>query len=421
MLAKGMLASALVARPAGAETSHAEHPDEAENVVYLTLEEALRRGAKAGPERAVSEAPLGALNDAVDEANPLLTQSPLLQAQVGPRLIGGRASTDVTVSLTQPMPLSPQGRLRLRLARAEQKAANQEVELSALDGAERAGQAWIDLVLSEHLLALRKDAEQRAQENLRILQVRANVGEIEPSVLAVAQGELASTRSSILEAEGQHYLAASDLTYFTGLSADARAEVKTTQLGEPDAHGAAARSEDMEAHPVVQSATARAQASKEAIAYAKSQQMPTFSLGVQYQREGTGDQIITGLLSVPLPFSKPWSFQEARTRAEYDQQAARAVLAKRELERLLKRARHERSHAYAQYALLKTELVPPKREAVRLARISFEAGEYDYLQVSLRERELLAAEERLAVAKAEVHRAELHLLRCTGQLGEKIQ
>lgn len=403
---------------ASAEAPHSQHPTDSENVVYLTLEEALSRGASAGPEVGVADAPREALAEAAARANPVFTQVPTLQAQFGPRFSRGDIHPDVTVSVSQPVPLTRVGPVQQRLARAEKMAVEREFELAQLDSAERAGRAWVDLALSERSLLLRQESQKRALENLRIVESRVRHGEADPSVFSLAASELADAKSRVLEAEGDHYLAASDLAYFAGLSEDTRAEVKTTLLDEPPISSSTEPGGAVEAHPAVQSAAAAALASKEAIAYAKAQQAPNASFGVQYQREGTGDQIITGIFTLPLPAWKPWRFQEARARANYDAKNAQVALAQRNLERWLERMRHEYSHAKAQYQIVKDQLVPPRKEAVRLARLAFAAGEHEYLRVVWAERELLAAEERLVTALADVHRARLQLLRFTGRLGK---
>src|SRR5690606_25806126 len=293
-----------------------------------------------------------------------------------------------------------------------------DVELAALDSAERAGQAWIGLAHAEGLLKLRHDAQEQAQNHLRIVESRAELGAIDQSDLALAQGEVASARALVLDAEGQHFLASSELSYLTGLSKTQRADVKTHLSDVPNLESVR-NSSPQAVHPALASAEARANASKQGIDYAKSQQAPTMSFGLQYQREGTGDQIVTGIFTIPLALWKPWRFQEAQARIKYDQDRAQAKRVVLELNREIERALHEREHATAQYELLKSSAIPPREQSLRIALAKFEAGEVDFLQVSWAKRELLSAQERLVTALSELHRAHLHLLSCTGALRKK--
>jgi outer membrane protein TolC len=171
----------------------------------------------------------------------------------------------------------------------------------------------------------------------------------------------------------------------------------------------------------VESALARADASKQAIDYARAQQVPSLSLGVQYQREGTGDQVLVGTLSMPIVLWKPWRFQEARQRVHHDRDRAHADMVAVQLKRLIREAQHEVSHAQSQYNLLKETGLPPRKEAVRIVEAQFASGATDFLRVSLLRRELLNTEESLVAALADVHHARIRLSRFNGTLRKEIR
>lgn len=417
-LASGFLLGAVLLQGrAHAQNAHPAHPQDGREVVYLSFQEALTRGAALGPDVSVATAPRASAKDAVRYSKPLFTQVPVVQAQVGPRFFSAETAPELVVSLSQPVPLTNTGRAQQRWARAELTSVEKDVELAALDSAERAGQAWIGLAYAEELLKLRKDALEQAELHLRIVESRTQVGVIDRSDVALAQSEVALARSLLLDAEGRHFLAAHELSYVTGLAENQRADVRTKLSEAPLLDSKEGTTPEV--HPELASALARADAEKEGIDYLKSQQVPTMSFGIQYQREGTGDQIVTGTFSVPLALWKPWRFQEARQRARYDQDHAKTKRVELELEREVERALHEREHASLQYELLKSSAVPPRKDSLRIALAKFEAGEVDFLHVSWAKRELLGVQERVVAALAEVHRAHLQLLRSTGGLKEK--
>src|SRR5690606_14627989 len=123
-----------------------------------------------GPDVVYAMAPRASTKEALRYSNPLFTQVPVVQAQVGPRFSQTNTSPELVVSLSQPVPLSNTGRAQERLARAELSLVEKDVELAALDSAERAGQAWIGLAHAEGLLKLRHDAQEQAQNHLRIVE-----------------------------------------------------------------------------------------------------------------------------------------------------------------------------------------------------------------------------------------------------------
>ncbi len=422
-------ASFVFAEMSEPKPTHSGHPEESEQVVYLSFEQALRRGGSIGPEVALARASSEALKEAVRESNPIFTQLPVLQTQLGPRFTGGQIKPDIIVSLSQPIALTRKGAIQEQLARAEQDVGKKGVQWSALQGAEQAGQAWIELALSEELLEIRKHSVEQAKLNLKLVESRVRVGESDQAERALAQSEVASAQSLVLDAEGRHFEAASLLAFLTSLPGEKRAEVRarlsrpveTSAVEGEGGRGSSEASSRVESHPYVQMAEAEAKVSKASIAYTKTQQAPMMAVGVQYQREGTGDHIITGVLTLPLPIGTPWSYQQARKRARYDQDKARAELVKRRQRQELIQARHERLHARAQYDLLLASLLPPKEEAVRLAQIKFKAGESNFMRLTIAQRELLAARERLACALADVYRAQLRYEQSSGTLGIELE
>lgn len=421
---KGTYASAvlsgifLIPGAAQAQEGHQAHPEDGREVVYLSFEQALRRGAEFGPDVTEAKAPRASANEAVRRAHPLFSQVPVVQGQLGPRVSSGRTTPELIVSISQPIPLMNTGKVQENLARAERSSVEKNIDLASLDSAERAGHAWINLAYSEELLQLRAQANEQAELYLRVVESRAKVGEIDQGDLALAQSELASMQALVLQAEGEHFLAASELSYVAGLSESQRADVKTVLSDLPILQETPQKAVQS-SHPALVSAEALVEASKQAVGYAKSQQIPALSFGVQYQREGTGDQILTGTFTVPIPLWKPWHFQEARQRVHYDQQRAQAQRVKTELALEMERSEHEYTHATAHYELIKSRAIPPRKESLRIAMAKFEAGETDFLRVSWARRELLTVEEQMAAALAALHRARLHLLRSTGTLREK--
>lgn len=412
-----LLFAALLATgsPALAEHSHEEHPSPSE-VEYLSFAQALRAGARAAPDVAAHARVETAAQQAVQVSHPLLTQLPQVQAQIGPRVSAGQATPEVIVTALQSFSLLHAGKAQERAARAEETAVSGEVRALRLRAAERAGQAWIALALAEERLRLRQLVVTELERQLAFAQARAEVGEGLALDVAMAQAELARARSAALQAEGDHYDAAKQLSLATGRPAVTEIEVKGGLSETEPILGACVRKTISSSHPELEFAQKRAAAAEADVAYFAVQQAPTFALGVQYQREGTGDQIATLVAQVPLPFFRPWKYQEARQMIIVERDRALVTVQRASLESELERAQHECSHAEAVLSSLQSTAIGPHEDMLRLAEATYKGGTEDITRLVWARQRLTLLFEEIAAATAALDEARLRHARVSGEL-----
>jgi outer membrane protein, heavy metal efflux system len=400
---------------ASAQSSHDHHPTPAGRVLVLSLEQALRWGAERAPEVQQARAPRGALRDARQAANPAVTQLPHVQLQLGPRFSDRSIGPELAVSALQPISLSNLGQHQARVARAAERVNDAEVASAELASAERAGLLWVALALADTTLQLRQTALSQAEELLVLAERRTAAGATDATEAALARSDVASARSLVIEAEGLHFSAELELRYAIGAPADARLEAAALP-SPPSASAPPETKRALSRHPDLRAAESRSTLAHEQIAYQTAQQVPSMSLGLQYQRESGGDQIVSALAVLPLPFARPWAYHEAQSRAQYDAARATATRLRTQAQFELEQAEHEVTHAQGLHDHLVTSALPPVREAHRVALAQYAAGATDFTQVSLIRQRLLAVEEQQARALADVHGAHLRWLRSSGQL-----
>jgi outer membrane protein TolC len=135
------------------------------------------------------------------------------------------------------------------------------------------------------------------------------------------------------------------------------------------------------------------------------------SFGPGVVREGTGDWIVLGRLSVPLPTVNPAAFEAARARAE--SWVARAQVAEMSAvtDGRIVLAVEDREHTRQLRARLRDNVVAHAREALSQALARYQAGSEDIGIVLQARREALLGEEEWAEAAAEVRRADIRLMR----------
>jgi outer membrane protein TolC len=149
---------------------------------------------------------------------------------------------------------------------------------------------------------------------------------------------------------------------------------------------------------------------------ARAQVTPPLGVGVTFAREGTGEQLFVGVLSFPVPILDPSRFDAARHDASIAAAKANAERIDLELARDVALALHEREHTREVRTTLSTKVLASLRESVRLAGAGYQAGTQDATGFLLVRQRLVAAEEQLVRASADVQRADLHYALASGTL-----
>lgn len=404
----------LASRPVLAHEDHTQHPQhDPAGTLYLDLEQAIALAAKQGPQGTNARAPRQTASQLSEAAHPFVTQLPYIQTQVGPRRFRGTTSPEFIVEVSQPFTWGDTSGVQKRVARATLRSVDATARSAQLQDAESAATAWVELALADHLLTLRKQFSEQSQKLLELAKARVSAGEAQPLEVALAESDLATANAALLTAEALHFAAEIELAHAIG-----KPETHIDVTGHLDPLAVEATGGDDAVHPAVLAAESRATLATEQIEYAKLQQAPTLALGVQYQREGTGDQVLTAVATLPLPIAKPWAFQQTQQRLAADTARAEAKYLRSLHDKSKANARHELTHSRAQYEQLAQLALPPLREAHRIATLRFAHGETDFTQVSLIRQRLIQTEERLIEALADVHLARVRWLATTNRLLE---
>lgn len=379
----------------------------------VTRADALRLGASRSHVVAEARAPRGALPELERAAGAPLSYSPRLAVYAGARRGTFGAGLEVGAAATQDLSLHGLGEARADAAAITRRAGLAAYERARLEGAAAAALAWVDLAEAQELVRLRGKVREDAEALARLARARVARGVGLPHEAALAQADVGAAELAELDAEGQLATARAELCFALALAPSVRVHASGT-LAAADDEPVEARV--AEQHPALALARAQVAASRAEAALARAQASPALGVGVAYARDGTGEQALTGTLSVPLPFLDPTRFDAARHRMELLSAEAREVRARAELGRAVALAQHERGHAREVRAALRDRVVAPLQEAVRLARAAYEAGVQDATPLLVARPRLLAAEEQLVRAAADVERADLRYAAAQGSL-----
>ena len=189
----------------------------------------------------------------------------------------------------------------------------------------------------------------------------------------------------------------------------------SAQAGEPD--------EVVRTRPDVQGADAQLSATRSAVRSARADFLPRISLAANagYLANRMGAFGNTGTINFTLGPVVSWAaFDIGRVKARADQAQAEELAARARYDQVVLQARAELATAAAEYRAARERLEhlrdasAASEHAAALARLRYEGGVADFLQVLDAERTLLAAQDQEAQAQAGVADAYVALARANG-------
>jgi len=409
-----LAATSHVARAQHVEHEHEHNPPTGGTV--LDVATVRQRAEAAGPgvlPARVAGAEAARTRDAVRSP---LSHPPRLEVDVGRRSNMPGSGVDVTARVWQEFSLGGLGSARANYADALKDRAKANAELSRRDAIARAMNAWVDSRYGREVLLLRKQSAGAAEEMLRIAEARLRAGTSPPSEAALARSVVGATHAAVLGAEGIIIVADGDLRYAVALPPDATlqpvgdlAQTDDRPIDEEATVTLAQRN-----HPVALIARTHAHAAEQGAEVATASGRPFIGLGLSYTHEGSGERILGGMVSVPLPFVNPNILEASVLRGEAAVGRAQVVDVQASVAREVRQAVHERYHARQVREELWTGAVLPGREAMREIIKRYEAGAVDLATALAARREVLLAEEGFLAAAADVQRADIRLEHAVG-------
>jgi outer membrane protein TolC len=378
---------------------------------------ALKLGVEHGPAVREARAPTAATTTIRDASNKLLPYAPRLSAFAGRRTGDFGQGLEIGGSATQDLSVHGLGGARREVAAAIERAMLGELDRARLFGAANALLAWLDVLEAQELLRLRSTARVEAEEIARVANARVDRGVAMPAEASLAAAEVGAAVLGERDAEGLLVMArgalklAIGVPQTTAVTASGELPMSDDLVGPPPAR---------REHPVLAAARAETDLARADAKLTGAHMAPPVSVGVSYTREGTGEQLLAGTLTVPLPFLDATGFDAARQQASVLSAEARVMRRRDEIAHDIALAAHEREHTREVRDTLSARVLVPLREAVRLARAGYQAGTQDATGFLLLRQRLVTAEERLAIAAADVKRADVRDAVARGSLLDEV-
>ena len=390
------------------------------NQAVIDLQTAMALAERRAPELQVPLAEQKGVPILRSAADRSIHRAPRAVLSMGPRRLSGGAQLgwDVTAGIFQEFSLGGYGRHLDAYASAVERRASANLASTQRDARVRAGLAWVDARLARETLSLRREALNGAKETVRVAELRTQVGKSSPAEAALARALMGSVEASVLAALGDITVADAELRYWCGLDLHQPLELP----GPLDTVAKSIDEDNIRRHVLAQAPEltrmrAEADAFDHAANLGRAASKPHIEIGPSVTHEGTGDWIFFGNVSVPLPGVDPFAAENAHRRMEAAMARARVVVAEQSALKEVEIALHEREHALTLRESLRLGTIEPSGQAVREYQLQYEVGRIELVTLLSARRELLNAQERWALAAADVRRAEVRLMRFTGEPG----
>ena len=377
----------------------------------ISRAEAARLGAERGPVVREALAPAAAAAGVNDAAGKVLAYAPRVSVFGGRRDGAFGAGLELGGTVSQDLSLHGLGAARGRVAEAFTRSSRGGVERARLEGGSAALLAWLGVLEAQQLVALRITSRSEALELARVADARVARGVAMPSEAALAASEVGAAQLAEQDAEGRLVEARAALAFTLGIPP--APELVATGALDADTTIELPLRHD---HPAATEARAQIVRAEAEAKLARAQASPPLTLGVNYAREGNGEQFLTGTIAFPLPILDPTRFEGALQRANVLSAQARANRVAAEIERDQALATHDREHTREVRDTLRTRVTVPLREALRLAWAGYQAGTQDATGLLVMRQRLIGAEEQLVHAFAEVQRADVRSALARGTL-----
>jgi len=374
---------------------------------------ALALARESSPLLEAARARLGEAQGDVTTAGLLLVENPEVDFEAGRRFLsqGGGTETDFAASLSQRFETGGQRRHRIARAEANYSAAQATAADVGRVVSHAVAAAFFEALTAGDRTAVAAQNAELAENLYEIADSRVKGGAAAPLELHGARIRLAEARRRFLQAQLSRREAEIQLARVIGIAPPHRFSL----VGElPRAATLPTLDELLQEalakHPRVQAAQSEVDSSRSssrsAVELADAEAWPDISLGVGYKRD-SGDDVVGGRVTVPLPLFDRKQGERARARAR-----ARRAVAEQRSRRLEVESDVRRSFARYEIALeavreYDAAVLRAQEESLQLMQKMFEAGKIQYVEVVLLQRELLEGrlgylDARLNLARSEV-------------------
>lgn len=401
-----------LAAPAAASSSASSEPAVAQGQAgRVTLQQALDRAMQTHPALAAAGYEIAASEGALDQARRWRNPEAAFTTEDVRR---DRAT--MTAQLNIPLELGGKRAARTRAAEAARDTTAQDAAVLRAELRADVTRAFFDLLIAQERLSLAQASDTLAAEAESAAARRVQAGKVSPVEQTKAGVARASAAIELRDAHAELQVAQRALAAFWGdtpFAPEADGSAETLPIVPPEARAAAGA---LEATPRAVRARLEVERRQALANVERSKRVPdvTLTVGAKRDSAANNNMAVVGI-AVPLPLfdRNQGSLLEAQRLADKAFEDYRALQLQQGAALAQDVARLDAARATVQS--LRANVLPGAQRAYDAARIGFDAGKFNFLDVLDAQRTLFQARSQYLAALARAHQAAAGIDRILGR------
>jgi len=376
---------------------------------------ALELARKNNPDWRAAEQEIEVARGKLTTARLISPFNPVIEGQGGPRKIPSEGTrTDYGVGLSMELEVAGQ-----RGKRIEEAARNLEkVEAGFRDFARtfrgKLARAFYQAVFARERLAVQRRVENLNRTLLDVTRVKFNAGDVSGLEVNVSVVRFGQSRKESLDAERNVTQALLELKRLIGVE-ETFIPGDKLDISLPPVSAATVLDRALTNRPDLLARRHELQRAEAEIALVRRQVLPNPIFGLSFNREGTGDKILLGGISIPLPVFN-------RRQGELDSLEARRIQARAELMAVEKEFRKEVEQAINQWEtarrgtdLFQREVIERTDENFRFLEAAYRERKIDLPRLLIMENDLITANQSYLDVLLSLREAAIRIEEITGE------
>jgi outer membrane protein, heavy metal efflux system len=383
----------------------------------LTLSEAVRATLQQNPQLAGYTFKVNALAGEKQTAalRPEYRISTDLENVSGSGEFSGTEASELTISLSSAIELGGQRDARMNVVTARQQQLQSAQRVLTLDVITAVTHQFIQLLTAQEQLALQEESHELIQQTLNSLTRQVQAGGMADSELLRGNAALARSKLALQHAR---QIVSSERVKLSAYWADSSPDfmaVKADLYAVPTAMPLPMLLEKLSNNPDLEQLTNEVDVRIAEVQQARSERHSSleWSAGIRRLQTSEDSAVVLGL-SMPLGTGRRAS--GAITTAHANQQSAEFERdsARVQLEAQLISMYEAHRQAVDEVNVLREQVLPSLKKAMRSTASAFDQGRYSYLELNLAQIQLLDAQQALIEAAARMQETRIELERIIG-------
>lgn len=377
---------------------------------------ALELALKNNPDWRAAEQEIEAARGRLTTAALISPFNPVLEGQGGPRRMPGEGTGgDFGVGVSMEVEVAGQRGARITEAQRNLQKAEAGFQDFARTFRGKLARAFYQAVFAGERLALQRRVDELNRNLMDVTKIKFDAGDVSGLEVNVATVRYGQSRKETLDAERNLTQSLLDLKRLIGVEETFVPQDKL-DVGLPTVSAAAILEAALANRPDLLARRYELQRAEAEIALVRRQVFPNPALGLSFNREGSGDKIFLGGISIPLPVFNRHQGELESLEARRTQARAELIALEKEIQKEVNQAINRWETARQSAGLFQREVIEQIDENFRLLEAAYRERRIDLPQLLVMENNLVNANQSYLEVLSSLREAAIEIEEVTGEV-----